>query len=128
AGLRFDWSSIPRFFGDVGDFLAEKFTDVKEYFTGKEEKEEPSTGPRKYIVSREGHGHFKTIDAALDAARDGDDILIEPGEYQESLVLKKRVTLRGHGAADRVVIKNLDATCLVMQAQSATVQKLTFQV
>lgn len=51
-------------------------------------------------------GDKDTIQGAIDAAADGDTILVEPREYQESLSLrnKKRITLRGVETA-RTILK-----------------------
>ncbi|MCJ1675959.1 right-handed parallel beta-helix repeat-containing protein [Streptomyces sp. APSN-46.1] len=40
----------------------------------------------------------ESIQAAVDAARPGDTILVLPGTYQESVLITKRLTLRGMGA------------------------------
>ena len=42
---------------------------------------------RQLIVSADGSAMFTTIGAALAVAGDGDDILVRPGEYRESLGL-----------------------------------------
>ena len=55
-----------------------------------------------YVVAQDGSGDFPTIGEALSAAVDGDMILVEPGEYVESLVIDKEVTLSGDGAVDTV--------------------------
>src|SRR5690606_6442954 len=44
-----------------------------------------------------GNGGFDTIQAAIDAAVDGDTILIAAGTYAENLVVDKAVTLAGVG-------------------------------
>lgn len=42
----------------------------------------------------------QSIQKALDAAKAGDTVLLAPGTYKQSVIVKKsRVTLRGHGAA-----------------------------
>ena len=47
---------------------------------------------------------FETIGAAVEAAADGDTILIAPGEYRENLFLDKAVNLVGDGAPEAVVL------------------------
>lgn len=48
-------------------------------------------GPARLRV---GHGQrYKTIAAALDAARDGDSVVVNPGVYPENVVLKSGVSL-----------------------------------
>ncbi len=42
-------------------------------------------------------GDFPTIQAAIEAAQEGDTILIAPGIYQEHLVIAKSLTLQGVG-------------------------------
>ncbi|MBK7047345.1 MAG: hypothetical protein IPH48_12730 [bacterium] len=44
--------------------------------------------PSTWSVQRDGTGDFTTIQPALDAAADGDTILIGPGEYTESTTIR----------------------------------------
>lgn len=46
---------------------------------------------------------FPTIQAAVDAAQEGDTILIAPGVYREHLVISKGVTLQGAGPAETIL-------------------------
>ncbi len=55
-------------------------------------------------VATDGSGEFETITAAIEASADGDEILLEPGEYVESFIIDKAVTLAGTGAPEDVVI------------------------
>jgi hypothetical protein len=55
-------------------------------------------------VGQDGTGDFATIGEAIAAAVDGDMILVGPGEYVESLLIDKDITLMGDGGADAVVI------------------------
>jgi large repetitive protein len=48
-------------------------------------------------------GGFATIQAAINAAVDGDLITIAPGAYNEALILDKRVRLQGWGAGSTYV-------------------------
>jgi parallel beta-helix repeat protein len=75
---------------------------------------EPVRGP--LLV---GPGHYGSIRAALDAARDGDVIRLQPGIYSEPVTVDKQVTLMGTGvtqttlmevAANNVTVTGIDFT------------------
>ena len=52
-----------------------------------------------------GPGGYATISAAVDAARDGDTVLVRPGRYEESVVVEgKTITIRGDGERDAIVV------------------------
>ncbi len=46
---------------------------------------------------------YQLIWDAIEAASDGDLILIEPGEYFENLIMYKKVKLQGYGAASTII-------------------------
>ncbi|MDJ0962218.1 MAG: carboxypeptidase regulatory-like domain-containing protein, partial [Acidimicrobiia bacterium] len=47
---------------------------------------------------------YPTIEAALDAAADGDEIVVAPGEYHEDLYVRKPVTVRSKAGAGATTI------------------------
>jgi len=52
-----------------------------------------------------GPGGYATISAAVAAARDGDTVLVQPGRYEESVVVEgKTITIRGDGERDDIVV------------------------
>ncbi|MEM7651715.1 MAG: right-handed parallel beta-helix repeat-containing protein [Pseudomonadota bacterium] len=53
-----------------------------------------------WIVAPDGTGHATTIANALERAREGVQVRIQPGTYPESLALQKAVTLVGDPAED----------------------------
>lgn len=57
-----------------------------------------------YVVAADGSGDFTTITEAVTAALDGDTILVRPGTYQEDLVIRDDITVRGDGPRNAVVI------------------------
>lgn len=56
----------------------------------------------------------KTIQAAIDAARPGDMVLVEPGTYRERIQLKEKVTLKSAGddAKGRIGLKRAEDTVI----------------
>lgn len=56
------------------------------------------------IVAQDGSGTYETITEAVEAADDGDTILIRPGTYTEAVAIAKDVTVRGDGPTDEIVV------------------------
>lgn len=67
----------------------------------------PSPGPeaRTWTVALDGSAQFRSIQAAVDEAKNGDTILIKPGAYPEDVTIhsKERLKLVGE-SADRVIV------------------------
>ena len=61
-----------------------------------------SSGGRTLCV---GHGHqcFATIQAAVDAAHDGDTVAVAPGRYAGGVTIDKSIRLAGAGARETVI-------------------------
>lgn len=57
------------------------------------------------VVATDGSGDYTTIQAAVVAAEDGDEILVRPGTYTEVLVIDKDIVLRGDGPREEVIIE-----------------------
>jgi len=55
------------------------------------------------VVSTDGAGAFRSIQRAIDAANYGDTIIVNPGIYEETLVLVSGITIRGAGAAHTII-------------------------
>jgi hypothetical protein len=67
-----------------------------------EREERGLAAARTLVVGRGGYG---TITDAVDAARDGDTVLVKPGRYEESVVVEgKTITIRGDGERDAIVV------------------------
>jgi RNA polymerase sigma-70 factor (ECF subfamily) len=61
-------------------------------------------GARRIVVSPDGWGDARSIAEALDLAADGDIILVRPGRYHETPVVRKHVAIVGDGDARDVVV------------------------
>ncbi len=56
------------------------------------------------VVAADGSGDYTTIQAAVDAAEDGYEILVRPDTYVESVLIHQDITIRGDGARDQIVV------------------------
>jgi hypothetical protein len=56
------------------------------------------------VVNHDGSGDYTTINEAVEAAEDGDEILIMPGEYEEAVRITRDITLRGEDRDSVVLI------------------------
>ena len=55
------------------------------------------------VVAQDGSGHFATVQEAVTAARDGDEILIKPGTYQGGIDIDKDIVIRGEDRGGVIV-------------------------
>lgn len=59
---------------------------------------------RQLIVSKDGLGAYRSVQAAMNEAEAGDTILVDPGVYEEQIEFKNGVTVIGSGS-DRTFIR-----------------------
>lgn len=71
-----------------------------------------------------GPGDYATIGEAVAVARDGDTVLVRPGQYEESVTLEgKSITIQGDGDRDEiVVIGRSDRSTFDLRDCSATIE------
>jgi F-box protein 11 len=81
----------------------------------------------EWVVAADGSGDARTIREVLAFALAGDEIRVRPGTYTESLVLDKKVEIRGDGQADRVVIQSATGDCIRMATDEASVRGITIR-
>ena len=78
-----------------------------------------------------GNGGFATIQDAVDAAVDGDTILIAAGTYAENVVVDEAITLIGMGGAASVIIDPASGTGLTVSGNigsgTVTIDGIGFQ-
>lgn len=56
-----------------------------------------SASAKTIRVNLSGEGDYSSIQEAVNAAKEGDIIMVDPGTYRESVVIEKRITLIGSG-------------------------------
>ncbi|MFI6582954.1 right-handed parallel beta-helix repeat-containing protein [Embleya sp. NPDC050493] len=78
-------------------------------------------------VGPRGRGTHRDIGSALAAAPAGAEILIAPGEYEESLRLERRVVLRPENGAGTVVIRARAGATLTVAAPGCLVRGLVLR-
>jgi parallel beta-helix repeat protein len=76
---------------------------------------------KTYIV---GDSTYTSIQAAVDDASDGDEIIVKPGEYVENISVGKPLTIRSESGytSTTVVAKNSDNRVFQITSDSVTIQ------
>lgn len=75
------------------------------------EESKPSEIPA--CRERKVPGEYPSVQSAIDAACEGDTVVISAGDYPESLIIaKENLTLKGDGGAANVVIRPLNTSIL----------------
>jgi parallel beta-helix repeat protein len=90
-------------------------------------KDTAKTEPPTHVVDAYLRGDFATVNAAIEAAKPGDRILVRPGLYQESLVVGKPLEIIGDGPAEDIEIRAAGANVLEFRASIGRVANLTFR-
>lgn len=86
----------------------------------------PITG-NTIVVDQAGAGNYYSVREALEHARANMRILVRPGYYHEQLVLDKPVEIIGEGPVEQIILAYTDASCLLMQTDTALVRGLTIR-
>jgi parallel beta-helix repeat protein len=84
-------------------------------------------GPAVFRVSQRGGADFSSIGEAVHRAAPGDRVVVQPGLYQETLVLDKDIEILGEGSREEIILQANDSSCLVLRGPSALVQGLTIR-
>lgn len=78
---------------------------------------------RTLVVGPDG---YATISAAVDAARDGDTILVRPGRYMESVVIEgKTITVQGDGEREAIMVGWDQGPAFTLVGTRSTLARLT---
>ncbi|MFJ3762656.1 right-handed parallel beta-helix repeat-containing protein [Streptomyces sp. NPDC090080] len=78
-------------------------------------------------VDQDGSGEFTTITEAMARARTGAVIRVKPGSYDESFIVRTRMTLVGDGPAGSVVIAPSSGTAVTLAADAVMLSNLVLR-
>jgi parallel beta-helix repeat protein len=62
------------------------------------------TGPNTWTVDDDGPADFHTIQEAINAADDGDTILVYSGTYYENVIVNKTLTVKSQSGAETTIV------------------------
>jgi parallel beta-helix repeat protein len=85
------------------------------------------SGPSTHVVDPYQGGHFTTVGDAVKAAKEGDRILVRPGQYEESLVVDKPLEIIGDGPQANVELWGTHENVLSFKAPYGRVANLTLR-
>ncbi|HLL72503.1 MAG TPA: pectinesterase family protein, partial [Pyrinomonadaceae bacterium] len=80
-----------------------------------------------FVVALDGSGDFPTLTEAVRRAPAGSRLLVRPGIYNGGLWIDKPVEIVGDGEREQIVVRATTSSCLVMQADAATIRNLTLR-
>ncbi len=85
----------------------------------------PVTNTKEITVSLEGPANFRTISEAVERVSDGGIVRIREGHYQESIVIKRPVTLLGD-SYEKVTIQAIGARVVCVVNATVVFRGITF--
>ncbi|HLM59599.1 MAG TPA: pectinesterase family protein [Pyrinomonadaceae bacterium] len=88
---------------------------------------QPKLQVNSFIVAVNGGGNFTSIGEALRNAAPNSRLLVREGLYNESIVLDKSIEIIGDGAAEKIIVRSTNSSCIAMQTEKALVRGLTLQ-
>ncbi|MBN2066446.1 MAG: right-handed parallel beta-helix repeat-containing protein, partial [Candidatus Thermoplasmatota archaeon] len=80
-----------------------------------------------FYVGGSGPGNYSTIRSAMDAASDGDTIVVYPGIYDEDLIIKKSLHFIGRNKKTTIIDPENSPYTLSMDADNVTLQGFTIK-
>ena len=81
------------------------------------------TAGRADVLYVSGQGQFPTISSAVNAAKNGDEIVISPGSYTENIILNKSLTLIGDAGAE--IVGPGQGSVITVDAERCVIRNLT---
>jgi len=85
--------------------------------------------PNRLVVDASGSGDYRTIASAILGARPQDTIVLRPGTYKESLIVRSDVQIVGEGGRSVVIVEGAPgAHVFTFEGGSATLTGMTIRI
>ncbi|MFD3450010.1 right-handed parallel beta-helix repeat-containing protein [Microbacteriaceae bacterium 4G12] len=78
-------------------------------------------------VSKRLFSKYKTINQAIQIAKPGTKIIVEPGTYNESLIFNKDIEIIGEGPVEKIILCSTNSTTVFMNTDYARLSGLTIR-
>lgn len=118
----------PRLFGGRSNMSETQAEDlvagIERGFTDGSCSRSWSSGAVATIQGRD----FASIRSAIDAAQQGDQIVIRPGVHNEPLVIDKPVTLLGGGRRGETILESQERTTVEVAASDVVIRRLALRM
>jgi peptidylprolyl isomerase len=83
--------------------------------------------PRTWIVDDDGPADFSTIQEAINAASDGDTILVKSGTYYERILINKTINLVGDTVSSTIIDGGNGGTVVEITSDLVTISSFTIR-
>ncbi|MGD8487216.1 MAG: right-handed parallel beta-helix repeat-containing protein, partial [Chloroflexota bacterium] len=87
----------------------------------------PPHAPVVRLVDPREPDAYAEIDAAVEAADDGDTVIVRPGTYRTPVVVDRAVEIRGEGPREEIVLEPIGGEAIGFAASGATASGLTIR-
>ncbi len=84
-----------------------------------------AAGPKTWYVDDSGGADFTTIQAAVNAATDGDTIIVRDGTYPENVVVGKSLTIQSENGRDATTVQAGSSVGFTITASHVTIHGFT---
>lgn len=79
------------------------------------------------IVDWQNTGDFTRISRAIDAAYDGQVIVVKPGTYREGLIVRKNLVIKGEGKPSDIVVTAEGSDVVLLEADESKLANMTLR-